>query len=368
MALSFKNSEDVESYHKKMGFNEPFCVAPFTTLLLEPDGQVGACRHKGAEYPVGNILTQSFDEIWNSQFIQNWRQEFLNGTPRTCATEVKDQKCNLCPQYNKLISNIQTTAVQKKGPARIAFNFNGHCNLECNMCHIWQKPNGLYDKINFWNKLDEWIVDLEEVEMLSGEPFIQKDTYKLIDYLHVKKPNLDWTLTTNANWVLSDHIKSKLNLIRIKNIIISLDAATEDTYKKIRIKGKFNLAIKTLHDLQKYEQERIASGLTPLNIKINFLIQKENWHELGMTYEFEKFHSVNTFRTFLYVPSQLSLLNNSQAEKIKILDWYFKNLSLIDLKQSMRIIRPLLDSLDKINRTFYLNYFFEKMHGINDSI
>ena len=63
-STSFKSSLEVENYHKQLGYTENFCVAPFTTLLLEPDGSVGACRHKGAEFPVGNILHNSFEEVF----------------------------------------------------------------------------------------------------------------------------------------------------------------------------------------------------------------------------------------------------------------------------------------------------------------
>ncbi|MEK6627161.1 MAG: SPASM domain-containing protein [Bdellovibrionota bacterium] len=360
MSKLFKSSKEVENYHKNLGYSDKFCIAPFTTLLLEPDGKVGACRHKGCEFPVGNILENSFDEIWNGAFIKNWRQEFLDGKPKVCATEVKDRKCHHCPEYSALIKNASIELHQTLKPLRLAFNFNGHCNLECQMCHVWQKPNGLYDQIGFWDKLDSWIENIEEVELLSGEPFVQKDTYKLIDLISIKKPLAKWTITTNANWKLTDYIKNQLSKISIKNIIISLDSLNEKTYSHIRKKGDLKKALAALDALQEYDQWRARNGLGGLNIKINFLFQQDNWQELGDVYNFSKKQPVDVFRTFLYEPEQYSLLSCSEDKRIEILEWYFLNLSADQLLHSMRVIRPLLDSLSSLNKF----YFYEKYHGM----
>ena len=317
-----------------------------------------ACRHKGAEFPVGNILHQNFEEIWNGDFLKNWRTEFLDGKPKICADEVKFRKCNSCPSYSKLFPKAQVSVHQLKKPSRIAFNFNGHCNLECNMCHIWQKENGLYDKINFWGQIESWIEDLEEVELLSGEPFIQKDTYKLIDFISRNKPDVSWTITTNANWVLTDYIKNKLDKIKIKNIIISLDCVTEQFYKEIGKKGSFNKALTTLRALKGYEISRAAAGLSKLDIKVNFLIQKINWTDLALVEEFSKVEKVDIFRTFLYEPATLSLLTLDESNRVHILDWYFDNMSITSLQSSMRVIRPLIDSLSPLNKI----YFYEKFY------
>lgn len=358
--LSFSSAKDVESFHLKMGLSQNFCIAPFTTLLLEPDGKIGACRHKGAEFPVGNILHQSFDEIWNGPFIKNWRAEFLAGKPQICSTEVKDRKCHHCPSYNQLLQNADIHVHQTKKPLRIAFNFNGHCNLECNMCHIWQKENGLYDKIKFWENIDPWIEDLEEVELLSGEPFIQKDTYRLIEIISAKKPLARWTFTTNANWKLSEYIKSHLDKIIVKNMIVSLDATTEETYSKIRKKGDFKKAIETIRQLQSYEKNRLEQNLSPLNLKVNFLFQKENWQELERVSEFGRNESIEIFRTFLYEPFELSLLNLTENEKIQKLDWYIDNMTTEDIQSSFRVLRPLMDSLTPINKF----YFYDKIRSL----
>lgn len=360
MSKIFRSSKEVESFHKELGFNEKFCIAPFTTLQLEPDGKVGACRHKGCEFPVGNILENSFEEIWNGEFIKKWRTEFLNGSPSICSNEVKNVKCNHCPTYSSIIDATEIKVQQTKKPLRLAFNFNGHCNLECQMCHIWQKPNGLYDQIKFWEQLDFWIEDLEEVELLSGEPFIQKDTYKLIEVISEKKPRALWTITTNANWKISDFIMAKLDKIKLKHIIVSLDSLNPQSYRVIRKKGDLAKALQTLKDLKQYNQSRAERNLSPFKIVVNFLFQKENWKELGNVYNFSKSENVEIFRTMLYEPVEYSLMTYDERTRIEILEWYFENLSREQLINSARIIRPLVDSLSPINKF----YIYDRYHAI----
>lgn len=360
----FLSAQDVRARHIELGLKENFCVAPFTTLLLEPDGKVGACRQKGSEFPVGNILHQNFEEIWNGPFLKKWRQEFLEGNPKICQTDVKDKQCNLCPSYNTLLKSADFKIEQMQRPLKIAFNFNGHCNLECTMCHIWQKENGLYDRINFWNQIDPWIENLEDVELLSGEPFIQKDTYKLIDLLSIKRPNAKWTITTNANWKFNQFIKEKLDKIEVKNIIVSLDATNEETYQKIRKKGNFQLALKTLRNLKNYEALRLSENRSPLNIKINFLFQIENWQDLKNLSNFCRNENVEGFKTFLYEPFQLSLLSFPEHKRIYILDWYLDNLDPQDLVSSFRVIRPLIDSLPKIEKIYFFDRIKSRMNEV----
>ena len=344
-----------------MGLPQKFCTVPFTTLLLEPDGLVGACRQKGCEFPVGRLQDNTLDEIWNGEKIKQWRKEFLEGKPKICATEVRHYQCHSCPEYNYLLPDIDLSEVQTKKPSRIAFNLNGKCNLECQMCHVWQKPNGFYDNIGFWETLPVLTTNLKEVELLSGEPFIQKDTYKLIDEISVLKPDCLWILTTNANWKLTDYVKSKLDKIKIRNLIVSLDSLVPENYMKIRKKGNLQLALGTLDDLIAYDKDRIARGLSSLNIKINFLVQKDNWKELGSFQEFKIKKGVEIFRTFLYEPFEHSLLSLSEVERQSVLDYFRETLKKEQIV--MQVILPLLDSVHPIYRAQY----FDKMAelGIN---
>lgn len=352
----FKSAFEVLQEHQRMGLKKGFCHVPFTTLILEPDGKVGSCRMKGCEFPVGNILESSLEEIWNGKTIREWRRQHLDGKPKFCENEIKHDACNLCPDYNWLLDKTSLSEIQNKKPLRLALNFNGKCNLECVMCHIWQKPNGLYDKIGFWDKLEDYTRDLQEIELLSGEPFLQKDTYRLIDIVSKSNPNCLWTITTNCHWKLTDGIKAALDKIRIRHLIISIDSVVPETYAKIRKKGDLSVVLENFDRILEYEKERIVRGLGPLTIRANFLYQKDNAFELKDSHHFEKTKGVRVFRTLCYEPIEVSILSMTDSERDDLLTKYFSDLDFDELSQSMRVVLPILESLPPLSRAHHLEH------------
>ena len=78
------------------------CPIPFTTLIFNPDGQVGCCRERTNHDTIGNIKDQNWQKIWNGEEIRKWRREFLSGGPTRCDEHMKTRLCNL-NDYNRLL-------------------------------------------------------------------------------------------------------------------------------------------------------------------------------------------------------------------------------------------------------------------------
>ena len=239
MSLSKKMApNELLQKFKNKGLPEDFCIIPFVNLIFNPGGKIGVCRQKGTQHIVGDLETSSIDEIWNSKILQQWRGEFLTGNIKTCKKEIANNRCNLGSKNYEYFENV---VLEKEIPLpmkKFTANFNGQCNLECIMCDVWKMPNGYYDKANFWkNVKSEFFPYIKELELLSGEPFVQKDTYKLIDCVSEINPDCWWSFTTNAHWSLTSKIKADLDKIKIKNMQLSIDSFDSKTYSEIRKKG-----------------------------------------------------------------------------------------------------------------------------------
>ncbi len=341
-----------------------FCIMPFVNIILEPNGSIGLCRHKGTKFSFGNLSKNSLKEIWESEKVQEWRKEFKEGRPTICETEIADRKCNLCPQLNKLLPYAEIANIKDPKIIRLTANLNGFCNLECKMCDVWQMPNGYYTDENFWIPAREiFFPYLKEIDLLSGEPFLQKDTFRLIDEVSSLNPTCYWTFTTNAHWRLSSSIKNSLDKINIKNIIVSIDSFQENTYSEIRKKGNLKIVLLNIAELLEYEKERINKNKTDLKIHINFLFQIDNRYELKDLFKFCKEHpSIVPFATFLYEPIKNSTLGLDEEERIRIINFYIENLTKDELMLSMRIIRPLIKSLSKFE---YINALIRLKEKLN---
>jgi len=335
--------------------SETFCLMPFVNLILEPDGSVGLCRQKGTDFTLGYIQDQSINEIWNGPFARRWRREFLQGKPHICETELKHKGCQLCPSLNSMLSKAVLTETQAPTPLRLTANFNGRCNLQCQMCDVWKMPNGLYNDVNFWEPAKKDIFPfLHEIDMLSGEPFIQPDTYRLIDEVSAVNPDCLWSITTNMHWKLNDRIEKSMDKIKFKNLIMSIDSLNAQTYYKIRYPGKLDIVMENFKLIKDYEARRVQKGMTGFNIHINFLIQKDNWKEAREMIKFCLDHQAMPFLTFLYRPEEMSLLDLPENEREEILDYYFHEYDWSELVLMRRVWSPLVDSLPRLSKASYL--------------
>lgn len=328
-----------------------FCVVPFTNIILEPNGSVGMCRHKGSKFSIGNIKENTISEIWNGEKLRSIRKEFLEGIPKTCAVEVKHRQCNQCTQTNTILPFADLNEYQSGPILKLTANFNGKCNLQCQMCDIWTLPNGLYDEMNFWGPAKKEIFPhLKEIDMLSGEPLIQPDTFRLIDEVTEVNPDCEWTITTNIHWKFSQKIRSAFDKIKIKTLIVSIDSLIPEVYAKIRKPGKLSLVLAALEDILAYRKE-----VKDFTIRINFLVQKDNWREVFDYIQFCLEKEVNPFLTFLYAPEEYSLLTASVEERRNILEFYFESLTTIEAVYLKRVLLPLIHSMPPIDRADYLS-------------
>jgi cyclic pyranopterin phosphate synthase len=354
MRKQYTSAREVCESFAEMKLPANFCHVPFASLIVEPDGKVGSCRMKGSEFALGNLHTQTLEEIWNGPELRQWRREFLSGDVETCKKEVRHQRCNTCPEYNSVLPSIELSEVQSKPPLRLALNLNGKCNLECRMCHIYQKPNGLYQANGWLTKVESWAESAAEIELLSGEPFIQKDTFELVERLAVKNPECLWSITTNGHWRLNETMRAMLDRIKFKHLIVSIDSLRPETYAEIRRGGTLKVVLENLDLLIEYDRDRVRRGLGSLNIQAAFLIQKDNWDELAAIHDFGIHKNIKVFRIFLYEPTEHSLLSLTEQEREEILDHYLASLSQKQLESSRRILLPLLESLPRVSRARYM--------------
>lgn len=60
------------------------CRAPWDQVVVAPDGKVIPCVISSTGYEIGNINTQSFDEMWNGKKANELRNALLSGDDKFC--------------------------------------------------------------------------------------------------------------------------------------------------------------------------------------------------------------------------------------------------------------------------------------------
>jgi cyclic pyranopterin phosphate synthase len=292
-----------------------FCPIPFLQLELTPLGKVSACCYSG-EYEVGNVDRQTLVEIWNSEKLRRWRREFLTGDVRICKAPMEVFGCQ--KNYQHLNELVELAEFQAELPRRLDLRLNGKCNLECVMCDVWSQPNGLYDKSDLWEVGPERIFPfLKEVDMLGGEPFIQRDTFRFIEEVQRVNPDCTWGFITNAHYRMSPYLQGILEPLKLRHIHLSLDAVTKDTYAKVRLKGDWTRVHETVLAFVELRNRRAQEG-RGFALFASMCVQRGNWFELPDFFAYCERHNLQPIIQEVIGREHLSLQGLSTDEKAEL--------------------------------------------------
>lgn len=149
------------------------------------------------------------------------------------------------------------------------------CSAKCFMCPhpTMKRPQGFMDKDLYTKIIDEAVLlGIEYVNLHNfGEPLLDKDFVWRIEYAKKKGIN---KISTNTNGQFMDE-KLSLALINsgLSELFVSLDAATEETYKKIRTGLDFKRVIYNVEQIIKLKKK--TKSLHP-KVTVDFLESEIN--------------------------------------------------------------------------------------------
>lgn len=351
---------EILAKYSELELPENFCIVPFTNVILNPDGDISICRQKGTKHVVGSLKNQTLEEVWNGDYLQKWRSEFLSGNVEICKKEIQADSCHLSSGSYFYIQDAQIDTKIEGLPIKLTANFNGQCNLRCKMCDVWTLSNGFYDQINYWEELEEkFFPYVKEIEMLSGEPFIQKDTWRLIDEVSKVNPDCIWSFTTNGHYRFTDEMFEKLSKIKIKNIIYSIDSLNDDRYSKIRIGGDLKVVLNSLEQLRNFNKVTFNNEIA---LTLHFLVMKDNVDELENLVEFCEEKSLMLTINVLYDPEHDSVLSLFDDDKKAFLERYILNSETNVLKRLTRAFIPVIESLNNVDKAYYYSSLRDRLN------
>lgn len=218
-------------------------------------------------------------EEWNSPKVLEARKAALEGHYNCCTEHCPlltgAGRNNPCPGERSLIS---------EGPSRVKFCFDRECNLYCTSCRPKlevctpaqrSKNREVIEKLErlFGHTITRF--DLSG----SGDPFFSRTLREwMMQIVPEKYPNLEYIhLHTNALlWTPLMWSRIESAVPYIKSAEISIDAATKETYEKIRRGGKWE----TLQSNLKFV-DTLGLGY----VTLSFVVQEDNYTELEAFYE-----------------------------------------------------------------------------------
>jgi len=180
-------------------------------------------------------------------------------------------------QYRKDWDYYAQNRTQSEAPLQIILVTTTHCNLSCKMCSRNQLNSYAEEhmSMNIVNAIAEQAKELnvKSIWLTGGETLIHPEVSAMMRKLS-EVGALDYWLVTNGIELTHD-ISEMLIDIPLTWISVSLDAATEETYKEIR-GSDLSMVEKNIHTFLKLREKKKSE--LPL-LRVSFVEMKENLHE-----------------------------------------------------------------------------------------
>lgn len=338
-------------YLKKMIYTDSIenfeCDYPFKYMQIQLNTFVFPCCEGWTEKELGSILIKKLKSIWTSKTATLFRLSIINRTyifcnPNTCPFLTKETK-KTDKRYEKETPKI---------PEEINVSIDSSCNLKCKSCrknqtNITGGPRYLMLKY-LSNKIlkSPYVVGSKEIIMASqGEVFFSKTYRRMLFNSNLTKRD-SITIHTNGTLLTKKNLDRLTSIYKNINVLISVDAAKEETYKKIRIGGNFKALTKNLNNLSIAKKEGKINKVTLL-----YVVQKDNYKEmvefikktkeLGFDkINFSKIENWDTYteKEFRKV-SMFDINDNPKKELLKVLENPIFDDEIVDKKTNILKIR-----------------------------
>lgn len=303
--------------------NDTFCVLPFMHLATNASGNFRVCCNStpgenqilDADGKSTNLSKNDIEEVWNSDFYKDIRQQFLdNKRPTICARCFEEEDAGVKSarkSFNEswFSDDIELRAHQSKMNVRyIDLRLGNLCNLKCRMCNpyassMWVKewnevvgsaqlvPNEKLDqedldflsKMDWFNQSKVWeniakVADsIEEIYLTGGEPTLATAQYELFQYLHDKQLSQNIRLKYNTNLTnIPKEMVWHWHRFKLVKINASIDAVGPlDRY--IRYPSSWDKVFENFKELRRLRNTRMQVHTTVQTYNILHLPEIYKW-------------------------------------------------------------------------------------------
>ena len=161
-------------------------------------------------------------------------------------------------------------------PPYLEVEVTTRCPLKCIMCEhtYWKEPNRDMSFEQFKRIMDQF-PKLKWIGLTGiGESFVNKDFMKMLRY--VKSKNIYVELYDNF-FLTDNETAEEMVDLGVEKIFFSFDAATKETYEKIRVGSDFERVVNNVKNLLRIKKER--KKYFP-ELDFHYIINRLNMHEM----------------------------------------------------------------------------------------
>lgn len=236
------------------------------------------------------------------------------------------------PNYTKKISSLVQTLLRPDklllSPIHVQFEPSSRCNQNCLHCeHDKNRKNPIDTTLDEFKDFYELMKPLYITLNGYGEPLMCKDLPDIISYARDKGTQVN----TTTNGILLKKYAQPLIDSRINLINVSLDAASDETYSKIRGINTFDKVVENIKYFNQLRKENNSDTL----LRLSIVIQQSNMKELE---EFAKLSNELGADSIIFQLIETGFIDYRSSEAVG-------SMTLQELEQSLHKTENTLDHL-----------------------
>lgn len=242
------------------------CLLPWIHIEADATGRAKPCCLYDPNSIAGDFSKQSLNEIWHGEFMNNLRNEFLEGKkPKGCeqcwATEAAGNRSKRQTDYERFKHLEYKINAPLEPPVYYDLKLGTVCNIKCRICSTFSSfkwaedekliygevlnPNlrsyWIEDNSPLWKDLESIIPHVEYFDFTGGEPFLIKRHVELlrkcVETGHAK--NISIHYNTNGTITPTDEMFEIWRHFKWVEVMFSLDG-TEKQFEYQRHPAKWN--------------------------------------------------------------------------------------------------------------------------------
>jgi MoaA/NifB/PqqE/SkfB family radical SAM enzyme len=214
-----EENKKIKNMIKRSMENNVFCLAPWTHLYVDPNGDCMPCciSSRNEETNFGNIYNLSVDKI------EKFKLKMLEGKKiESCESCYKQQQTNDGKSYRDsfyynfkhILNELNYKNIFKfQEILYLDFRFSNKCNFACRTCSAnyssrWEKAikienENKIDYSDFLKKIKDLILNdtLKHIYFAGGEPLIMDEQWEILNFIidNNKQDNFELIYNTNLS-------------------------------------------------------------------------------------------------------------------------------------------------------------------------
>ncbi len=261
----------------------------------ECDGRIVAlpCCLSWIQNDYGTIGSAPLEELWNSEGAQRIREllatgrqhevcsahcpHWMSGRYGESSLRIVDGSAEFVANQELNLAEIrERRTVLRSRPMLLKVIPTLRCNLRCSMC--FQDYFGSVNLgENFWKEIEQLLSHVHEITFQGGEVTLAPDFRRFLDSAALRMhPRVRLSLITNGT-VLDPELLELLGRVRMNCVVVSVNAATRETYRAVAKKDLFSKVVENLCAWIKLGQEH-RLGTFP--VYASFVVMRTNFREL----------------------------------------------------------------------------------------